>query len=128
MYLASRTKSRIAIVDYNTLGLIAEFTTVNKPIAMQVYNNNLYILGAQNNQIQRINIFDEKDSEIIDLELAGFSSRFNRIENSNLAIIIDIKENKYVVFDFEKNKALKTYSMSIPVKDIIIADKVKLFD
>ena len=128
LYLASRTKSRIAIVDYSTLGLIAEFTTVNKPIAMELYNNNLYILGAQNNQIQRINIFDEKDSEIIDLELTGFSSKFNRIEDSNLAIIIDIKENKYVVFDFEKNKVLKTYSMSIPVKDIIIADKVKLFD
>ena len=54
LYIASRTKSRVAVIDYNTLGLETEFTTVNKPIAMQVFGNNLYVLGAQNNMIKRI--------------------------------------------------------------------------
>ncbi|MBR2430163.1 hypothetical protein IKB17_01705 [bacterium] len=128
LYLASRTKSRIAVVDYSTLGLIAEFTTVNKPIAMQLFNNNLYILGAQNNQLQRINVFNEKDSEIIDIPTGGFSSKFNRINDSDLAIIIDIKENKYTVIDLMKSKILKTYSMTVPIKDIVITNKVKLFN
>ena len=30
LFLASRTKSRVAVIDYTTLGLISEFTTVNK--------------------------------------------------------------------------------------------------
>ena len=51
LYIASRTKSRIAIVDYSTLGLIAEFTTVNKPVAMQLKDKYLYVLGSQNNRI-----------------------------------------------------------------------------
>ena len=54
LFIASRTKSRIAIIDYDTLGLINEFTTVNKPTAMLLNNNLLYVLGSQNNEIQVI--------------------------------------------------------------------------
>ena len=128
VYLASRTKSRIAIVDYNTLGLIAEFTTVSKPVAMQVFDNNLYVLGAQNNVLQKININNSKVVDKIELSTDGFSKGFNKIAGTSLATVIDVKQNKYSVVDLEKGKLLKTYSMTVPIKDVIIADKVKLFE
>lgn len=128
LYLASRTKSRIAIVDYSTLGLIAEFTTVNKPVAMQIHNKTLYVLGAQNNKLQRINIDTGKVIDTIDIGTEGFSTGFNKISGTDLAIVIDVKQNKYTVVDLAKGKVIKTYAMTVPINDIIIADKVKLFN
>ena len=128
LYLASRTKSRIAIVDYSTLGLIAEFTTVSKPVAMQIHNNVLYVLGAQNNKLQRINIDSSKVIDTIDIGTEGFSTGFKKIDGTDLAIIIDVKQNKYTVVDLVKGKVIRTYAMTVPINDIIIADKVKLFD
>ena len=128
LYLASRTKSRIAVIDYSTLGLIAEFTTVNKPIAMQVYEQDLYVLGAQNNKIQKISTNNGKVISTIDLNTEGFSTGFNRMPGTDLAVVTDIKQNKYTVIDLAKGKALKTYAMTVPIKEVIIADKVKLFE
>lgn len=128
LYLASRTKSRIAVVDYSTLGLIAEFTTVNKPVAMQLFDEYLYVLGAQNNQIQKLNIFSGKVVDVIDLETGGFSTGFDKIKGSDLAIVTDVKQNKYTILDLAKGKIIKTYAMTVPINKVIVADKVKLFD
>ena len=128
LYLASRTKSRIAIIDYHTLGLIAEFTTVNKPIAMQIFDKYLYVLGAQDNLLQKINLNNGKVIDVIKIGTEGFSTGFERIKNTDLAIITDVKENKYTVIDLAKGKVIKTYAMTVPVNKIIITDKVKLFN
>ena len=128
LYISSRTKSRIAVVDYTTLGLMNEFTTVNKPIAMLIYDKTLYILGAQYNVIQKINISNDSNAGTIELGTEGFSSGFHSIEDSNFAIVTDLKNNKYSIIDLAKGKLLKTYSLNIPIKDIVITDKVKLFD
>ena len=128
LYLASRTKSRIAVIDYLTLGLIAEFTTVNKPIAMQVFGKTIYVLGAQNNKLQKIDAESGNVLQTIDLGTGGFSTGFNKISGTNLAVITDIKENKYSILDLEKSKVIKTYAMNIPIKEVVITDKVKLFE
>lgn len=127
LYITSRTKSRLAIIDYTTLGLLNEFTTVNKPIAMLMHNNYLYVLGAQNNVIQKIDT--KKDSVITDIELEtdGFSNGLSLIDESDLAIVSDLKGNKYSIIDLEKSKLLKTYDVSVPIKDVIITNKVQLF-
>lgn len=127
LYISSRTKSRIAVIDYSTLGLANEFTTVNKPVAMQLFGNNLYVLGAQNNEIQKINILNGKIVDVISLGTEGFSTGFNKIQNSGLAVITDIKKNKYTIMDLAKGKVLKTYAVNVPINDIIITDKVKEF-
>lgn len=128
LYLSSRTKSRIAVVDYKTLSLTNEFTTVNKPTALVLYDKYLYVLGAQNNQIQKINTDNDKISDVISLNTEGFSTVFNTISGTNLGVITDVKKNKYTVFDLEKGKILKTYSLNIPTKEVIITDKVQLFN
>lgn len=128
LFIASRTKSRIAVVDYSTLGLIAEFTTVNKPVKMLVWNDYLYILGAQNNRLQRINLNNGKEIDTVDLDTEGFSTGFKSIDGTDLAIVIDVKQNKYTVVDLARAKVIKTYATTVPIKDVIIADKVKLFN
>ena len=95
---------------------------------MQLFNEYLYVLGAQNNQIQKINIFSGKVIDVIDLETEGFSTGFDRIKDTDLAIVTDVKQNKYTILDLAKGKIIKTYAMTVPINKVIIADKVKLFD
>lgn len=128
LYIASRTKSRIAVIDYITFGLVSEFTTVNKPVAMMIFDSNLYILGAQNSEIQRINISNNSVINTIPLNTGGFSTGFHRISGTDFGVITDMKSNKYSIIDLAKGKILKTYSLNIPIKDIIITNKVKLFE
>lgn len=128
LYLSSRTKSRVAIVDYETLSLTNEFTTVNKPTAMVLFDKNIYVLGAQNNQIQKINTDNDKVLDTISLNTEGFSTVFNTVPKTNLGVVTDVKKNKYTIIDLEKGKVLKTYILNIPTKEVIITDKVKLFN
>jgi len=128
LYIASRTKSRIAIIDYSTLGLINEFTTVNKPVEMKIVNGNLYVLGSQYNVIQKRNTDYDRILDNIELQTGGFSKGLNIISGTSLAVVTDIKKNMYSIVDLNKGKLLKTYSMNVPLKEVIIADKVKLFD
>ena len=128
LYISSRTKSRLAIIDYSTLGLINEFTTVNKPIAMLQYDKYLYVLGAQNNEIQKINTDNDEVVDVISIGTTGFSSGLKNIENSSLAVLSDIKNNQYSIFDLSKGKVLKTYQVNVPIKSIVITNKVELFD
>ena len=128
LYIASRTKSRIAVVDYTTLGLINEFSTVNKPIAMQIHNDFLYILGAQHNIIEKLNATNGKIVSHIELNTEGFSTGLNKISNTNIAIVTDIKKNIYSLIDLENSTLIKSYALNIPLKDVIITNKVKLFD
>lgn len=128
LYISSRTKSRIAVIDYSTLGLVKEFTTVSKPLVMQIYGKNLYVLGAQANQLQRINVENGKIVDNIELFTDGFSTGFNKILDTNLAVVTDIKKNMYTIIDLEKGKILKTYMVNVPIKEVVITNKVKLFD
>ncbi len=127
LFISSRTKSRIAVIDYSTLGLETEFTTVNKPVAMQLYGKSLYVLGAQNNVLQKINVENGKEIDTIELGTEGFSTGFNKIQGTDLAVITDIKKNKYTIVDLAKGKIIKTYAVNVPINDIIITDKVKEF-
>lgn len=128
LYITSRTKSRIAIVDYATLGLVSEFTTVNKPIAMLMHDKMLYVLGAQNNVIQKINTSNNNVVGTIELNTGGFSSGFHKLENSDLAVVTDLKTNMYSIIDLNKGKLIRTYSINVPIKDVIITEKVNLFN
>ena len=128
LFMASRTKSRIAIIDYDTLGLINEFTTVNKPTAMLMNNNLLYVLGSQNNEIQVIDTSSNSVVNTISLKTGGYSSGLHRMTGTNYAVVTDLKNNYYSILDLPSGSILKTYELSIPIKDVIIADRVRLFE
>ena len=128
LFIASRTKSRIAILDYDTLGLINEFTTVNKPTSMLLYKNLLYVLGSQNNEVQIIDTASNSVVKTISLKTGGYSSGLKKMPGTDFAIITDLKNNYYSILDLPSGTILKTYELNIPIKDVIIADKVRLFE
>ena len=128
LYISSRTKSRVAVVDYQTLGLVKEFTTVSKPISMVLQDKNLYVLGAQANQLQKISVDNCKILENITISEDGFKTGLNKIPDTELAVITDIKKNTYTIFDLNKGKVVKTYTVNVPLKDVQITKSVKLFD
>ena len=128
LFISSRTKSRIAIIDYDTLGLVSEFTTVNKPTAMLLDNNRLYVLGSQNNEIQVIDVSSNSVIKTIALKTGGYSSGLKKMQDTNYAIVTDLKNNYYSILDLTDGNVLQTYELNIPLKDVIIADKVRLFE
>ena len=128
VYLSSRTKSRVAVVNYDTLGLEAEFTTVSKPVALQLFKNTLFVLGSQNNVIQMLDANNGKIIGNIELGTGGFSSKIRMLQNTDLAVVADVKNEMYTIVDLAKGKVLKTYTVSVPLNDVIITDKVKLFE
>lgn len=125
IYLTSRTKNRLAIIDYVTLSLIKEIDVEAKPIDMLVYKNNLYILSAQSNVIQVVNTIDDEITNTIFLNTNGFSTKIYHVKGTNIALITDTKADKYSVLDLDKNQVTKTNALEIPVSEIVVVNKVK---
>ena len=125
IYVTSRTKNKLAIIDYATLGLIAEIDVEPKPIDMLVYKNALYVLSAQANIVQVLDTVTDKIVATIDLNTAGFSTKICRIKNTPIALVTDTKTNKYSVLDLDKNEVIKTNILEIPVSEIVVTPKIR---
>lgn len=125
LYITSRTKNRIAIVDYETVNLIAEFEICEKPIDILVFHDRVYVLGAGDNSVQ---VIDAKTDEVIAsiyLNTEGFSTKLSYIDGTNIALITDTKASLYTVFDLGTNKALNSVPIDIPASSIVVTEKVK---
>lgn len=125
IYITSRTKNRLAIIDYKTIGLVGETDITEKPIDMIVFNDKLYILGAESNEICVIDTTSDQLTDIIKLGTDGFSTRIFRIDDTNLAIVTDTKAKKYSMIDLGTKKVIKSNSVEIPINSIVVVDKVK---
>lgn len=125
LYLASRTKDRIAVLDYKNQTLLSEFNTIKKPIDMIAYGNNLFVLSAVDNIIQVINMKSDEPSSIMKLGTGGFSTSISMIPNTSLALVSDIKAGRYSVIDLNKKVVLKTNSLDIPVNNIIVGKNIR---
>ena len=125
VYLTSRTKNRIAIIDYGTIGLIAEFEICEKPVDMTVYNNKLFVLGAGDNSVNIINTETDEVTDTIYLNTDGFSTKISHIDGTNVALITDTKSALYTVFDMDAVKAVNFVPTDIPANSIVVTEKVK---
>lgn len=124
IYITSRTKGHLAIVDYNTNGLIAEVPVIAKPVDMISYENNLFILGAYDNVVQVLNTKTDELTDTIYLNTKGFSNRIYPVENSNLAIISDSKASIYCVLDMKTKQILKANAIEVPIRTIVVTDQI----
>lgn len=124
VYVASRTKNRLAIVDYVTLALLQELEVQEKPIDMLVYKNDLFILSAQNNVLQILDTVNDEITKIVNLNTQGFSTTIYRMKNSSVALVTDTKVGKYSVVDLDKKVLIKTNLLNIPVSTVIVAEKL----
>mgnify|MGYP002857095458 CR=1 FL=1 len=125
LYITSRTKNRIAVIDYDTVGLIAEFEICDKPIDMISFDNNVFVLGAQDNSIQVIDTETDEITDSIYLNTDGFSTKIERINDTNIALITDTKASLYTVFDLKDKKVISVVPIDIPSKSIVAVNKVK---
>jgi len=124
IYITSRTKNRLAIIDYKTIGLIGEVEICEKPIDMTAYNNNLFILGASENTILVLDLETDAITDTIYLNTNGFSTKIYRIEGTEIALVTDSKASMYSVFDLRHKKVLKTNPIDTPVSSIVVTEKV----
>lgn len=125
IFLSSRTKNRVAVLNYNTKQLMTEFDVVEKPVDMIIRNDLLYVLGATHNEIQ---VFDTKNLEPlgkIKVCNDGFATKFCPIADTSLVLVTDTKLSHYAVFDTDKNRIIKVNSTELPMNDIIVGKKVK---
>lgn len=125
IYITSRTKNRLAIIDYATLSLIKEIDVEAKPIDMLLYKDNLFVLSAQNNAVQVLDTLTDEITDTIYLNTAGFSTKIYQLKNTNIALVTDTKTDKYSVLDLDKKQVIKTNSLKIPVSSIVITPKIK---
>lgn len=125
IYITSRTKNRLAIVDYATLSLIKEIDVEAKPIDTLLYKNDLYILSAQNNAVQVLNTTTDEITDTILLNTAGFSTKIYQIKGTNIALVTDTKTDKYSVLDLDKKQIIKTNPLEIPVSSIVVVNRIK---
>ena len=125
IYLASRTKNRVAIIDYATLTEIEEIEVSQKPVDMLLYYGNLYILSAENSVLQVLNTQSDKITGTIYLNTSSFSTKITRLGHTNIALITGAKAGKYSVLNLDRKQVIKTLPINIPVGKIVITDKVK---
>ena len=125
IYITSRTKNHLAIVDYGTNGLIAEIDICEKPIDMLVFGNSLFILGANDNVVQVISTETDKLTDSIYLNTKGFSTNIDKIENSDLAIVSDTRASIYCVLDLKNKRVVKVSPIEVPIRTIVVTDRVK---
>ncbi len=124
VYLASRTKDRIAVLNYETKQLLNEFLTVEKPIDMMLRNGYLYVLGATYNQIQVLKADTCEAVGVINIEGEGFSTKFCPVPDTNLVIVTDTKMGRYSIIDLDRNVVVKTNGTELPVNAVLIGKKV----
>jgi len=125
VYVTSRTKNRIAIIDYDTIGLIAEFEVCEKPVDMIEFHDRIYVLGAGDNSVQVIDTKTDEITNSIYLNTQGFSTKLSHIEGTNIALITDTKASLYTVFDLGTNKVISTIPIDIPANSIVVTEKVQ---
>lgn len=125
IYLTSRTKNRLAIIDYATLTEIEEIEVAEKPVDMLLYYGNLYILSAEKSVLQVLNTQTDKITSTINLNTNSFATKINRLDDTNIAIITGARAGKYSVLNLAKKQVVKTLSLNIPVGKIVITNKVK---
>lgn len=101
---------------------IKDINIGKKPVDMYKYNGNIFVLCAGDNTVYRYNI--ESGSLKNDkLPVDGFSKAFSPIPNSNLAVITNMADLKYVVYDMDREKSIETMPISEYINTIIILER-----
>ncbi|MBP3847799.1 hypothetical protein J6I39_08640 [bacterium] len=125
VYVISRTRDRMAIVDYETSELIKEIYTCEKPVKLYVHGDDLYILGAADNIIE---VMDTKDDLITDklyLDTESFATNITPIDKTELIMVTNAKAGMYSVVDTVSKDIIKTSPLEVPVRSIVVTNKVK---
>jgi len=129
IYVTSRTKNRVAIIDYLEMNLLGEYDVEEKPVDMYIYNGKLYILSARANKIQVLDT--ETDDFIQEISLGeddGFPSKFYRINNTPYLIIADSARSAFYLFDMDNNSVVLNQTVDEPIAQLVLGKVIKKFN
>lgn len=125
IYITSRTQNRLAIIDYETLELVAELEVCEKPVDLYAHNDELYILGAGENLVEVLNTDEDIITDKLFLNTNAFATNITPVENTQMIMITNARSGLYSVIDMETKEIVKTSPLDVPVRSIVITDKVK---
>lgn len=125
IYITSRTQNRLAIVDYETLELQSELEVCEKPVDLYAHNNELYILGAAENLVEVLNTEEDVITDKLFLNTNAFATNITPIENTEMIMITNARSGLYSVIDTASKEIVKTSPLDVPVRSIVVTDKVK---
>ena len=125
VYITSRTKNKLAIVDYETMSLMSENVTAEKPVDMISYKDYLYVLGAGNKTIDIIDTNVDQRINYIELPANEFPTRLIQVDDSNILLVTDAKSDIYSIIDMDKQVVIKTNKLDIPVNTLYVANSFK---
>lgn len=129
IYVTSRTKNRIAIIDYIEMNLTGEYDTEEKPVDMHIYNGKLYILSARANKIQIMDT--ETDDFTAEISLPaedGFANKFYRIKDTQYLIITDSARSAFYILDMNSNTIVLNQEINEPIANLEIGKVIRKFN
>ena len=91
-----------------------------KPVDMIGYGSNLYILATQNKTIDIVDTASGKMVGSVKLPVRGFPKKITQVKNSNIALITNVADNSYVVFDLAAKRVVDVCNLSVPINNILI--------
>ena len=91
-----------------------------KPVDMLKYKDLVYILSAKDRVITSIDVTTGKKRSSYKLPVGGFPNKITQVKDSNVAIITNITEGTYVVFDLAGGGVVDVRPLNLPVNDILV--------
>jgi DNA-binding beta-propeller fold protein YncE len=125
MYIVSRTRNRLAIVDYGSDVLIKELHVCEKPVRLYIKDKDLYILGASEDIMEVLNTEEDVITDILYLKTDSFATNITPIENSDLIMVTNAKAGNYSIIDTNTKDIIKTSPLDVPVRAIVVTDKIQ---
>ena len=90
---------------------------------MTFYKDKLFILSSHQNILTVFDTKSQKTLKEIKLPTNGFSRRITLVPNSNYALITNVLEKKYLVFDLEKETVVQAVNISTPINMITVVER-----
>ena len=102
---------------------IKDIEVGKKPVDMYSTDSDIFILCAGDNSVYKFNMISD-EINFVKLPVDGFSKSFTPVPNSNLAVITNMADLKYVVYDMETDKAIQTLPINDYINTITILDRI----
>ncbi len=122
VYTISRTTDRLAIIDYDTVGLIAEVEVAHKPVDMTASGSNLFILSA--NELRVLDTVTDNITNSIVLGQSLFAKQIVPVEGTELGIITDAGAPVLTVVNLKTKQIVKSSVLGVPVSALVVGNKV----
>ena len=101
---------------------IKDINVGQKPIDICERNGNVYVLCAGDNTVYTYNASND-NLKVNKLPIEGFSKSFAPVPNSNLAVVTNMVDLKYVVYDMDKDAPVQTLPINEHINMITILDR-----